>query len=398
MKQRLGSWFTILALGTLLAPASGAQTNLFPLMAWDYADSKETLRAMHDCGITSVAFVRPNMLDACQRNGLKAIVFDESISGTNWAKPYDGGQAQRNLPALIRKVGKHPAVLGYHLKDEPHATEFPELAKAVAAVRELAPGKWPYINLLPGTGTNYDKYVEDFITVCKPDAVSYDRYSLVKDGELGNSFWSTLAQVSTLAHQHQLPLWNIILTSPHWNYREITEADLRLQVWGSLAYGVKGLAYYKFCSKELPILDAPDLGNFRNGPLDPFGEKTQTWHWLRTVNRQVHNLAPVYLKLRSDDVYHIGDVPDRNHGPTEKSLVKNVPRGEFVVGDFTHEDGGRYSLVVNKSLSRQAQCLPEFNVAPKSLKYVSAITGEVKRYPSPYFWLAPGQGVLLKIE
>ncbi len=387
------TFFTIW-LGTNIARCD----KIFPLMAWDYADNNETLKNMRDCGITSIAFVRPNMLDACQKFGLKAIVFDESISGTNWAQPFDGEAVWKNLPALARKIGKHPAVMGYHLKDEPRATEFLELGKAVAAVKKLAPGKWPYINLFPGTGTNYDKYLEDFITICKPDAVSYDRYSLLKEGEIGKNFWSTIAQAGSLAHEHQLPLWNIVLTSPHWGYREITEADIRLQVWASLAYGAHGIAYYKFCSKELPILNAPDLGNFRNGPLDEFGEKTPTWYWLRNVNHHVQNIAPVYLELRFDDVYHIGSVPERNHGPGSSALIKTIPKGEYVVGEFTHEDGARFALVVNKSLKQSAQCIPEFNGPPKSLAYVSSVTGKINKFPTPYFFLAPGQGVLLKIE
>jgi hypothetical protein len=41
-------------------------------------------------------------------------------------------------------------------------------------------------------------------------------------------------------------------------------------------------------------------------------------------------------------VYHIGGtVPDRNQGPSETSLVKNIPDGEFVVGDFTHRENGK---------------------------------------------------------
>src|SRR3954469_4256810 len=84
----------------------------FPLMAWDYVDDRDTLKAMQECGITSIAFVRANMLDACQEYGLKAIVFDERISGSNWSKPFDGDQAVRNLPAVIKEVGNHPAVLG----------------------------------------------------------------------------------------------------------------------------------------------------------------------------------------------------------------------------------------------------------------------------------------------
>src|SRR3546814_972063 len=57
--------------------------------------------------------------------------------------------------------------------------QFPELAKSVALVKKLAPGKWPYINLLPTQvyGDAYERYLEDFATICKPTAFSYDNYS-----------------------------------------------------------------------------------------------------------------------------------------------------------------------------------------------------------------------------
>jgi hypothetical protein len=394
------SLFPLLAVTNLLAAQVKQKPPApsFPLMAWDYVDDRATLQAMRDAGITSIAFVRPRLLNDCQEFGLKAIVFDERISGSDWSKPFDGDEARKNLPAVIKEVGNHPALLGFHIKDEPHAREFPELAKAVAAVKELAPGKWPYINLFPGEGESYDRYLEDFVSICAPTAVSYDRYVLGEDGEFGPLFWVNLAQVRDAARKHKLPVWNIVLTAPHWRYRELTPADIRLQVFGSLVYGVSGIAYYKFISAELPILNAPDLGNFRLGPLDQFGEKTATWEWLRNCNRQVHSLAPTYLKLHSDDVYHFGNVPTRNHGPTDKTLVRFVPNGEFVIGDFTHQDGSRYVMLVNKSLAHSAVCKPEFNGTVKALKYVSPISGELKPYPSPYYWLAPGQGVLLRVE
>ncbi|HOX55948.1 MAG TPA: hypothetical protein P5205_03290 [Candidatus Paceibacterota bacterium] len=370
--------------------------NVFPLMAWDDLPDAKTAAAMRDCGITCVAFVRPDMLNVCRDHGLLAVVFDESVAGTNWSRPYDGEAARRHLPALVDRVGKHPAVMGYHLKDEPGAHEFSELAKAVAAVKELAPGKWPYINLLPGDGADYLRYVEGFINTCKPTIISYDRYVLAGDNDFSDVFWSNLAAVRDVSRKHGLPYWNIVLTAPHWSYRELTEVDVRLQNWGSLAYGVSGLAFYKFCSKELSMLDAPDLGNFRNGPLDQFGEKTLTWHWLRNCNRQIQNLAPTYMKLRSDSVYHFGKVPVGNQASAGTNLVKAV-NGEAVVGDFTHADGSRYVLIVNKSLKTSMNCQPEFYAKPSAVKFVSPRTGEHKPYPLPYYWLAPGQGVLLQV-
>src|SRR6185503_7834339 len=97
-----------------------------------------------------------------------------------------------------------------------------------------APGKWPYINLFPGQGEPYDKYVEDFVKICAPTALSYDRYSVIGEkgsGDFDPAFWANLAQMRDHALEHKLPMWNIVLTSPHWRFRELTADDIRLQVW-----------------------------------------------------------------------------------------------------------------------------------------------------------------------
>ena len=165
----------------------------FPLMAWDYADDKATFEAMRDCGITSVAFVPIKALDLCHEANLQAIVFDERLSGARYHGPFDGDAVARNLPEILKEVGDHPAVLGYHLRDEPSPEQYPDLAKGVAAIRELAPGKWPYINLLPGDGPDYDKYVEDFVKICNPTVLSYDRYTTVEKDVFHPVFWTNLA-------------------------------------------------------------------------------------------------------------------------------------------------------------------------------------------------------------
>lgn len=363
--------FSLLSVVLCCATLVNGQTkpdNRFPFMAWDYVDTFRVLESMHDAGITSVAFVPGRMLDACEKFYLKCVLFDERLSTTQWNKPFDGARFRRNLAAVVREVGNKPALYGFHVKDEPDESDFHELAEAVAAVKELAPGKWPYINLLPGEGTSYKHYVEQFVGVVAPTALSYDRYSIVGDtgsGQLDPLFWSNLEQIGEIARQHHLPFWNIVLTSPHGGYRELTKADIRLQVWGSLAYGASGIAYYKFISKELPILDAPDLGNFRDGPLSEFEEKTPTWAWLRDTDREIQNIAPLYLTLHTDDTYHIGSVPKENHGPSATSLVKDIPNGSFVVGDFTGVNERRFVIIVNASLKQSAPCVPQFRTPPR---------------------------------
>lgn len=372
---------------TTLMPAYSAPDTRFPLMAWDYATDDATLKKMADCGINMVAFVPPKMLDSCKKHKIRAIVFNGDF------------KAFQDLPGvskMIEQVNDHPAVYGYHLKDEPLPQEFWDLAKASDLVREKAPGKWPYINLLPIGGVVYDRYLEDFCTICKPPILSYDHYACGENGGFSAGFWSNIAQVRRTALKHDIPFHNIVLTAPHWRYRELTQTDLRMQTFGSLVYGCKGLAYYKFYSGSLP--GAPDLGNFRMAPLDQFGEKTQVWEWLRNINRQILNLGPALLELRSDDVYHIGDAPPENHGPDEKSLVKKLSEGEWVVGDFTHKDGSRWVMIVNRNMDHSYTVQPEYGVPVKSVEYVDPITGKIKPYTTPFFYhLAPGQGVLLKL-
>lgn len=368
-------------------------------MAWDYADDEAMLQKMADCGINLVAFVPPAALDACEKVGVKAIVFEEGIGYSKYNSAHDGDQAAAKWVELIGRVNDHPAVYGYHIKDEPNESEFPELAKSVAVIREHAPGKWPYINLLPSVFPNYDNHLNQFVKVCNPTAISYDRYSYSEDGGFHDTFWGNLAQVRNASIRHDLPFWNIILTTAHGNYGEVTPTILRMQVFGSLLYGARGISYYKFISREVPILQAPDLGNWRSGPLDEFGEKTPLWSALRNLNRQVQNLAGPLLRLKSDRVYHIGSVPPENQGVADDSLVKGMKIGaNWAVGEFTHEeDGSRWVMLLNKDQFSSHLCKPEFRTPPAKVEYCNPIAGDMRPFLDELHYLAPGQAVLIKL-
>jgi hypothetical protein len=54
-------------------------------------------------------------------------------------------------------------------------------------------------------------------------------------------------------------------------------------------------------------------------------------------------------------------------------------------------------MIVNKHLKNSVPCQPNFSVPTERVEYVSPITGELKPFPAPWYCLAPGQGVLLKL-
>jgi hypothetical protein len=372
-------------------------TNFFPVMAWNSVPADlAVLKKMRDCGFTVAGFAPPKALKLCRKAGLMALVSDARVSGYDWTK-VDDQVARRNVTSLIKEVGKNPAVYGYYLRDEPGAALFPGLAKLVSLLREKAPGKWPYIDLFPnyadadqlGVAT-YPEYLEKFCAVCRPTALSYDHYALLDDGSLRNGYWQNLEQMRAVAHNNALPFWNIVLSVAHFNFRELSAADLRFEAYSTLAYGARGIAWFTYFSTQ--------FGNSRMAPIDQFGHPTATWGYLQNANLQIGALGPTLLQLDSDDVYHLTNVPEGCHGSTNKDLVTGVEAGDFMAGDFTHRDGSRYVLMLNKDVYKSVPCVPHYRTAPKRVQFVSPYTGRLQNFEGGDLWLAPGQGVLLKVE
>jgi hypothetical protein len=394
---------SILGLCLLLAPsgsdASAAQTdtNFFPIMAWNWAPKDPAvLRQMRECGLTVAGFVSPDTLNACKAASLKAIVSDARTSGYDWRK-VDEAAARKNVTSLVAKVGRHPALYGYYLRDEPDVGMFAGLAKVAGLVRELSPGKWPYINLFPDYATpgqlgaaDYAEYLERFIATCQPTIISYDNYSLMDDGSVRPSYWSNLEAARAACRKHGLEFWNIVLAAAHFSYRELNAADFRFQVYTTLAYGGRGISYFTYF--------ASTTGNYRMAPIDQFGHQTPNWYFMQHANLQIQKLAPTLLQLTSDAVYHFGQLPLGASAPPTNSLLTSAGGDHFLVGDFTHRDGSRYLMIVNKDLAKSHPCGLQFRKAPRRVQHVSAYTAGLTPFEGEDVWLAPGSGVLLKLE
>lgn len=400
-----GGWLVFASL-LLIAPCLAAEpavkgaatleAEFFPIMGWNHVpNDAAVMKRIRECGLTVAGFVAPDALDTCQAAGLKAIVSDARTSGYDWlaVNPED---ATKRVTELVTQVRNHPAVFGYYLRDEPPATYFPGLALVSDIIRKEHPGAWPYINLFPNYATpdqlaapTYDEYVEKFIATCKPPILSYDHYSIFEGGVFrANEYFQNLESVRRAGLKHDLPFWQIVLSLGALNFREPSAADLRFQAYTSLAYGARGLTYFCYIT--------PHVGNFRNGPIDQFGNETPTWQAMQNVNLQVGKLGPTLLKLKSDAVYHFGSVPAGCTGPDEKSLVKEIG-GQMLVGDFTHADGTRYVMIVNKDLAGSVYCAPQLREATSGLIMISPYSGQETPFQGEHGWLAPGQGVLLKV-
>jgi hypothetical protein len=225
------------ALLASIAPCAGEEAaEFYPVMAWDHVpNDPAVIKKIRECGFTVAGFAAPGTLDACHAEGLKAVVSDERASGYDWTA-VDASAAQKRMTELIAEVRNHPAVFGYYLRDEPSASFFPGLATVSAIIKQQHPGAWPYVNLFPnyanagqlGTQT-YDEYVEKFIEVCKPPILSYDHYTTMEGGGMGDKYFANLESVRRAALKHNLPFWQIVQAVGCLNFREPTPADLRFE-------------------------------------------------------------------------------------------------------------------------------------------------------------------------
>jgi len=378
----------------------------FVVMSWGPtpADPKQ-LQLMKEAGINVAGFARVKDLPVFEEAGLRVFVSDPRANGYDFEKPLDENSVRRNIESLAKDVGASSAVIGFMLRDEPHARAMPSLGLVARLIREYMPGKWPYVNLFPirvppdrmGT-SNYSQYVRLLIDSIQQPFLSYDNYSLI-NGYMHDAFFSNLEAVRRLSIETGVPFWNCVLSNAHFNYMENTDATYHLQAYATMAHGARGIQYFSYFTWS--------NGNYRLGPIDQFGNKTSSWDMLRRINNQIHALAPTLKKLKSTGVYHYPDVPPEGRRLSESKLVKFVEmtqqivppaQARFLIGEFVDESGRPYLMLVNKDLSNSFRYRIELQKSDGKLIHISPYSGQEEPFGREMDWVAPGAGHLFRIE
>lgn len=370
----------------------------FPIFPWDRLGTDlKNYEEARECGFNVAGFVTPDRLDLPQKAGLKCFLVDPLVTIRDNMTLSDA-EITSNVKAVLSRVGNHPAVLGYHLMDEPTGAQLPTAAKWVNAFHQADPNTTALVNLLPyfeagkphHLDISYNDYLTSFVQMAKPRAFSYDNYVVMDDGTIRPTFYQNLEIAREVSQKSGVPFWFVGLSNAHFRYAEPTYATFRFQVFSTLAYGVKGIGWFTYTAR--------DRGNYRNTAIDYDGRRTPTWDMLRAANMQIHRLAPVYTKLKSVNVFHHPQVPAGCRGIESSRYLKDLPgKGQLVVGEFESPDGKPYFLIVNKSLTRST----DYKVHPKlpgKIMRVSSFTGAIGPWSAENNWLAPGQGALLFLD
>lgn len=379
----------------------------FAVLSWGPTPSDpQQIQWMKDAGINIAGFVRVKDLPVFEKMGMQVFVSDPRVRGYDFEKPLDENLVRRNIESLAKEVGNSPAVIGFMLRDEPHARAMPSLGLVARLIQEYMPGKWPYVNLFPIRVSakrmgvpSYEEYVRLLVDVIRQPFLSYDNYSLVK-GEMLDYFYTNLEVVRRLSVETGVPFWNCVLSNTHFNYMENTPATYRLQAYATMAHGGRGIQYFSYFTWS--------NGNYRLGPIDQFGNKTPSWDMLRRINNQIHALAPTLKKLKSTGVYHYPHVPPQCRPLSESRLVKSVEmtqryvvppvQARLLIGEFVDDQGRPYLMLVDKDLNNSFRYRIELREAGRTLIHISPYSGQEEPFGYEMDWVAPGGGHLFRIE
>jgi len=398
----------LLVLSLMLVVAAAARADDFLISHWcgpTEATQKKFAEAA-EAGFNVIMFggsVEQNKkaLDLCQGLGVKAMIID----GRVMAKSARDDDFEQNLDSLVADYGSHPALWGYYVQDEPNSSLFHKLAAVSKYLVKKDPTHTPYINLFPTYATpeqlgnpTYEHHVDEFMRMVKPRLLSYDHYALLDKSERGDYFLN-LEIIRRMGIKHKTPFNYILLSLPHGPYRDPSEADLRWQVNTALAYGARGIMYFTYTTPP------PDANwNWHSGIINEKGERDRKYEEVKRINTELKKLAPTLMKLNSVAVYHTGNVPDGAKALPSGGLI-SIDRGEFVIGQFNHDDGRKYAMLVNRDMRKGTYASIRFSQRVR-LSQVNPKTGRERMISltemgGAHLWrtrFAPGEGRLLRIE
>ncbi|MCC7086668.1 MAG: hypothetical protein IT427_16840 [Pirellulales bacterium] len=382
---------------------------------------------------------RPAVFDAAARQGIP------------WHFQLDPrrGPLSEELKSYVSKLFEtHPGAEGCLVWDEPKLPEMAELGKVVAWIKETHPQLLVYTSGNPITPTDdpryhahlagitdehlkksspysYNDYLRDIIERVGPDVLMADVYpfwnpeKIVPEDYLVKRYYLMLATIRQEAIKANLPFWIFVQAYEHPNRcRFPSEADVRMQVYSSLAFGFTGLAYFTYD----PM--------FERSILDRQHRPTELYEHIAKLNAEVGHLGKSLRCLTSTEVVYF---PGRQmiHGktisnpfpagmkrlsssPFGRSIVSNllIPESALLknamIGFFKDDLGGRYFMVVNlthganrSSLETTMPLTITFPPTIKTIAKLSRETGESEfvaiQKNRLELTLAGGTGELFKI-
>ena len=325
-----------------------------------YQEAREAGFTVLMQGASSAEKMR-DLLDKAQIAGMKLSAFFPELK-------------RNGAEAAVGRLKDHPALLMWHVKDEPKYKDFAWVAAAVRRI-DAADGSHPcYVNHVPDASvsmgiSDYGAYMERVLSEIKPKLISVDFYpcrladttKAVPYRDVGQevyvcpTWYRQLEYYSSLARRERLPLALFACDVAHdvidYLYPVPSVAMLRLQMYSNLAYGARMLQYFTYWNPS-----SNSRMKFHESIIREDGTRSPVYDRVRQVNRELHARAYVFMNADLVSVAHTGfEIPIGTRRLTKlPSYVKalTTPDGGAVVAQFA---GAKFDalVIVNRSPIRE---------------------------------------------
>lgn len=299
-------------------------------------------------------------LDECEKKGIKLIIRDVR---THWNTYKELGKDgyKENFKKVLSDFGSHPAVYGFYVGDEPQTEDYLVANECVRIQLELAPQLNPYLNFLPWVDStknimnfnSIDEYLNYTITYGKMKLISYDCYRPFqeKTDSYCDDYFSNLNAYARATIKHKTPFMNIVLSVGHScgnaHYRCPNKDEMRWLLGTNVATGAASVSWY--------VIEPVGLfnSNYRNLPINRFGERTEEFNWLSEINREfLAKMGDIMHKLNIEEFYHV----KKSYGGADifkpfGKLKKTDGRQSLIVSRFSDDEGGEYYMVFLNSMT-----------------------------------------------
>ena len=269
------------------------------------------------------------------------------------------------------------ACWGYYVADEPGPGAFAGLRQTADSLRAARPGKLAFINMLPdyapawALGNEaYPEFMGRFIREVGPDVLSMDHYPhFLPQADGRAAYCRNLEVMREKSLAANIPFWNFFNTMPYGDHSDPTEAQLRWQIYTSLAYGAKGVMYFCYWT--------PAGNEFPKGGaiITQAGKRTRHFEEAKRINGAVKSLGPTLLMLKSTGVFRVGPRDDAATA-LQGSGVASISPGDYLVGAFRRSDGMRAVLLNNYEFAYSAWPTVTFDAPEGSVLEISPVDGK----------------------
>ena len=345
------------------------------------------------------------LLDLCEKVGLKAIMFDNRIYQLSRTETSIVGSGrrfttqkhlERYVEECMSEYAEHPAFYGLLLRDEPNYKMLPQIGAVYKAIKAVRPKCFAQCCLLPlsdgSTYTLYKEgatsstvlsaykwYVEEFLKQTEADYVMTDSYPM--ESPSGQNVIKPLhlkgMQIITeIANEYgadfQMCIQSFSMKTKNVRkHRSCTEEDMYWQWYVSLGMGAKEISYFTYQRKK----NSTSAGEyFDDGTsfISSSGEKTPLYTWVQDLHSELQGLISVVLNFEYKGMATYVGKP----APCNIGFLNGINDDEFAkIEEVTVSDGSVLMITEMYDEVKNQYGYMIINVADPSVK--ASVTAKV---------------------